>query len=433
MSVFLQPIYSQTVGSTPVATITFNNIPQGFTDLVVMASVRGTAAFEQTGIYMSFNNDSSQSYSYQTIEGSGTLAGGGNTPMNSFGWFGNAVCATGTANTFATAIAYIVDYSGANYKQTLVDYAPEQNSVASYYGYASNLYKKTNPITSLTIHAANATAFSQYSTVTVYGVSNVFDTSIPTAPTIGTVTDAAGFASVAFTAGNNADSYVVTSSPSGSTTYGSASPILTPAVLGTSYTYQVAGVNSLGSSASSASSALTTVNNYTSIATGTISTTTTYFDFNNIPQNYKHLQLRIRVRGAGANPVDYFLIQVLPYTSNSSYYTHAMEAVNDTNVRGSVLAPTNTFSVNLMSSGNQNINNFTALVVDFYDYTNTAKGRNAQLFGGFSADNTTGGQNNGNITLSGSQLPQYIPIANLRIAAYTNLTVGSTFSLYGVS
>jgi hypothetical protein len=175
------------------------------------------------------------------------------------------------------------------------------------------------------------------------------------------------------------------------------------------------------------------VNNYNSIATGTLSSATSFFDFTNIPQNYKHLQLRLRVRGAASNPIDYFLFQIQPWTSNSDYYTHAMEAVNDTNVRGSIYSPTNTFSVNLMSSGSQNANNFTALVVDFYDYSNTNKFKTAQVFGGFSADNTTSGQNNGNITISGGILPQLAPITNIRVAAYTNLTVGSTFSLYGVS
>jgi hypothetical protein len=425
MSVFLQPIYSQTVGSTPVATITFNNIPQGFTDLVVMASVRGTAAFQQTGIYMSFNNDSSQSYSYQTIEGSGTLAGGGTTTTNSFGWFGNAVCATGTANTFATTIAYIVDYSGANYKQTLVDYAPEQNSAASYYGYASNLYKKTDPITSLTIHAANATAFSQYSTVTVYGVSNVFDTYIPTAPTIGTVTDQAGFASVAFTRAENdqADSFVVTSTPSGSTTYGALSPIVTPAVLGTSYTYKVNSVNSLGSSPSSESSAITTANSYASIATIAVNASINSIIFNNIPQNYKHLQLRCYSRSANTT---YSQLDMNFNSDASNAYTYHTMYGDGANAGSGNSSPRSNIPQVADLLGTVGV--FATSNIDILDYTDTTKFKTVRWLYGFDANGS------GLVGIGGSTYMSLSPVSSITLTGRSqNIGQYSHFALYGIA
>ena len=42
MSVFLQPIYTQTVGSGGASSIAFNNIPQTFTDLLIKMSVRAS-------------------------------------------------------------------------------------------------------------------------------------------------------------------------------------------------------------------------------------------------------------------------------------------------------------------------------------------------------------------------------------------------------
>jgi hypothetical protein len=442
MSVFMQPIYTQTVGAGGAASVTFNNIPQGFTDLMVVISARmNTSGGAYVGILPNNNTNPIGSYTYIGIAPSSGTVYTGRSINLPYGFFVYTVSNANTANTFSNNEFYIPNYSGGQFKTCISNSVAEDNAVAGNASISptSFIMNTTDPITSIVVKdTVSGFSLMENSTITIYGISERYDTAIPLAPTIGTVTDQAGFASVAFTAndtgaGQTADRYVVTSTPSGSTTVGQTSPIVTPAALGTSYTYQVAAVNALGSSSSSASAALTTVNNYNSIATGTLSSATSFFDFTNIPQNYKHLQLRLRVRGAASNPIDYFLFQIQPWTSNSDYYTHAMEAVNDTNVRGSIYSPTNTFSVNLMSSGSQNANNFTALVVDFYDYSNTNKFKTAQLFGGFSADNTTSGQNNGNITISGGILPQLAPITNIRVAAYTNLTVGSTFSLYGVS
>ena len=97
------------------------------------------------------------------------------------------------------------------------------------------------------------------------------DTSTPTAPsspTIGTVTPGApgsGQVSVAFTApasngGAAITSYTATSSPGGITASGTASPIVVSGLTaGTTYTFTVRAVNSVGTSAASSASAAVTL------------------------------------------------------------------------------------------------------------------------------------------------------------------------------
>ena len=58
MSVFMQPIYTQTMGAVGAQSVTFNNIPQGFTDLVLEVSGRGTDPTQIfTDAILSFNGE----------------------------------------------------------------------------------------------------------------------------------------------------------------------------------------------------------------------------------------------------------------------------------------------------------------------------------------------------------------------------------------
>lgn len=293
MSVFMQPIYTQTVGAGGASSITFNNIPQGFTDLFVQYSLRSDfAGVWADGSGLRFNGDTSSSGSMTQMYGLGTSAGQGNglTAM----YIGIVTAATNTAGIFSKGTINIPNYTGGKFKQAIVESANKNDSTSTIDHMVSNLWSSTAPVTSLTITCGQGN-FVQGSTVTLYGTGVQFAGGAPTAPTITSVTDEAGFVQVAFTpvANDQASSYAVTSIPSGVTTYGASSPIDTPAALNTSYAYQVSAVNARGTSASANSSPITTFNSYASIATFTVSGgTTTSFTFNNIPQQYKHLELR---------------------------------------------------------------------------------------------------------------------------------------------
>ena len=89
MTVFLQPIYTQTVGSGGASSITFNNIPQGFADLKLEISARTAGAVTNTDWVMSFNNDGASVYSStqtgtytQRQSNNAYILGGGFTTLN---------------------------------------------------------------------------------------------------------------------------------------------------------------------------------------------------------------------------------------------------------------------------------------------------------------------------------------------------------------
>jgi len=170
MSVFLQPIYTQTVGSGGASAITFNNIPQTFTDLVIKMSVRAAGPGPMDA-YLNFQDGTgTTSYSWTRLSGDGT--GGGieayrssnSGTMSPYTMQGTDA----TSNTFTSVEIYIPNYSGSNYKQVVSENGTENNASTVRTSLSASLWRNTSAITQLNFGVAYG--FAQYSTVSVYGV-----------------------------------------------------------------------------------------------------------------------------------------------------------------------------------------------------------------------------------------------------------------------
>ena len=168
MSVFLQPIYTQTVGSGGAGSVTFNNIPQTFTDLKLVTSTRSNASGALDTLGFQFNNDTTSSYSMTRLYGSGSSTNSDRYTSNNGAPFDVLDGSTATANTFGNAEYYIPNYTSSNYKQFTNDAVSENNATAAYQLLEAGLWSKTNAITSIKL--AVGTYFVQYSTFSLYGV-----------------------------------------------------------------------------------------------------------------------------------------------------------------------------------------------------------------------------------------------------------------------
>jgi hypothetical protein len=437
MSVFLQPIYTQTVGATPVANITFNNIPQGFTDLYIQMSARTSFASNAwDDVFYLINDSTSRQYSHTVIFCVGNTNVIPSRGVQNNGWAGWCANANATANSFGSTGLYITDYTTGKFKSSICDTTAATNTTASYpLGSISSLWGNTAPITKLTFYSANGANFLQNTTITLYGVSNTYDTARPTAPTIGTVTDLAGFASVAFTpaANDQAESYVVTSTPAGSTTYGAASPIATPAVLGTSYTYQVSALNSLGSSASTSSTALTTFNSYTSIASTTVgSGGATSVTLSNIPQGYKNLELRIIGKSTRSGAFNFLTDLNIQFNtiSSTSYSYHSLYSFGGTSGSGTINSTVIGFQAISADGDGSMPNQFGGGIFTILDYSNTNKNKVGYGIGG---TNTVSGYVD-LVSLQSGALYSLAPITSITIApGLGTWKQNSIISLYGVN
>jgi hypothetical protein len=170
-----------TVGAAGVASVTFSGIPQtGYTDLVVVCSVRGTRAYQFDSAQIRFNGDTGNNYSYRDIlgEGGGTPASGSNTSrgISDRLYLVNVMpAANATSNTFGSFNIYIPNYASSNYKSVNVDAVGENNS--STQGDVGNLlevglWSSTAAITSITVGAYSA-SMTQYSTFYLYGIAKL--------------------------------------------------------------------------------------------------------------------------------------------------------------------------------------------------------------------------------------------------------------------
>ena len=163
--------------ASPVASVTFSSIPQGYTDLVVVCSVRGTRAYAFDSAQIRFNGDTGSNYSYRDLlgEGGGTPASGSNTSrgISDRIYLVNVMpAANATSNTFGSFNIYIPNYTSANYKSISVDAVGENNSATQ--GdvgdvLLAGLWNNTAAITSIIVGSYSA-SFVANSTFTLYGV-----------------------------------------------------------------------------------------------------------------------------------------------------------------------------------------------------------------------------------------------------------------------
>jgi anti-sigma-K factor RskA len=424
----MQPIFTQTIGAGGASSITFNNIPQGFTDLKIMISGRSTTADSSAPyryIAIAVNGDTTSKYTETAMFMTNTI--GQFSDRQPYGTWVSSNLAT--SGVFSASEVYISNYTSGNDKSFRSVIAAENNGSTVLGMMMAGLYRSTAPITSLTFYDVDFANMVENSTFTLYGISNVYDAVAPVAPTISSVTDQAGFAAVAFTpaASDRADIYKVTSSPSGSTTYGYSSPIKTPAALNTAYTYQVASVNALGTTPSAASGSLTTANNYASIATATLSGSTGSVEFTNIPQHYTHLQVRVYARSARSSANDSVYMR-MNGDSNTSYSWHTMYGDGSGNYLGGV-ASDNTIQPLYIPAASASSNIFGYAVIDFLDYTNNDKFKTVRSLNGYDTNGS------GLVCGQSGAWRSYAPISSLLFANYftsANFAAGTVFALYGI-
>jgi hypothetical protein len=150
-----------TVGVGGTSAITFNNIPQNYTDLNVVLSLRATT---QDSVYISFNGSTS-SFTARFLEGNGASASSGT------GTRYVAFPLTATVNTFASSSIYVPNYAGANNKSYSIDSVSEANQTTAYTDLVAGLWSNPSAINQVNISlATGGNTLVQYSTAYLYGI-----------------------------------------------------------------------------------------------------------------------------------------------------------------------------------------------------------------------------------------------------------------------
>jgi hypothetical protein len=158
-----QLISAQILSST-TATITFSNIPQNYTDILIKWSTRSNRSSTTDPMRIGFNGSTS-SFSNKYLNGNGS------TPVAGSGarYLGEATGNTVTASTFANGEIYIQNYAGSNNKSGFSENVSENNITESLQTLSTTLWSSSSAITSVELTLDNG-SFMQHSTFALYGI-----------------------------------------------------------------------------------------------------------------------------------------------------------------------------------------------------------------------------------------------------------------------
>jgi hypothetical protein len=153
--------------STSTSNITFSSIPQGYTDLKLVCSIRG-ATNANPSFYLVPNVSDSVTCSTRRLLGTGSAALSNDLSTTFFRLDGGVNGTGETANTFTSIEIYIPNYTSNAQKSISFESVVENNATAANAYLAAGLYQSTNAINSLYVQVDGD--MSRFSTFSLYGI-----------------------------------------------------------------------------------------------------------------------------------------------------------------------------------------------------------------------------------------------------------------------
>jgi hypothetical protein len=158
-----------TVGSGGIGSVSFINIPQNYTDLIIKVSVRSMSAGTEDTMNISFNGLMTN-YSLRFITTGGGTPASYNRDVFGYDFLAVIPAAAATANTFGNIEMYLANYTSINYKPMVVEAVMENNSSTNYNTVQNALWSNTAPITSIKFVSSVPYNIAQHSTFHLYGI-----------------------------------------------------------------------------------------------------------------------------------------------------------------------------------------------------------------------------------------------------------------------
>ena len=118
------------VGSGGTAAIVFTSIPQTYTDLLVVFSLRAVSGNHPSSS-ISLNTYGAGTYARYQLAGSGSAVSS-NTTTESELYLSQIPAVLNTANTFGNTQVYIPNYTSSTTKSLTADLVSEQNATQAY-------------------------------------------------------------------------------------------------------------------------------------------------------------------------------------------------------------------------------------------------------------------------------------------------------------
>ena len=161
-------IETKTLASS-AGSIEFTDIPQDFTDLYILTSLRCNSGGTWVDAALRFN-DSTTNYSERGLSGNGTST----ASFTSTGVVVRIPSPGFTANTFSNDSVYIPNYTGSSAKGVSIDNVTENNGTTSLTQITAGLWNNSSAITKIVFLGTNGD-LSANGTVSLYGIGGAGD------------------------------------------------------------------------------------------------------------------------------------------------------------------------------------------------------------------------------------------------------------------
>jgi hypothetical protein len=161
-------IATTTLGS-PATSITFSSIPQTFTDLLLVASVRWTGAALDVDMPIYLNG--SAAGSTRLLYGNGSSVVSATTAYTRV--YAGAAGTSATANTFSSVSVYIPNYTSGSKKSMSGEGVVENNATTGVLSIDAILSDVTAAVTSVGI--ASGTNYAANTVLSLYGITKGSD------------------------------------------------------------------------------------------------------------------------------------------------------------------------------------------------------------------------------------------------------------------
>ena len=168
-----KPIATQTLGSA-TNSVTFNSIPQTYTDLILITSIQtgAGATSADTRSNVQFNADTATNYSSTHVFGDGSVTGSSRDTGRAQLDIARNMPPLSAGGEYASFIYQIMNYSNTTTFKTLM-YRVGSITNTTYKGTELNvgIWRSTSAITSIRLFAAaGATTYAAGSIFTLYGI-----------------------------------------------------------------------------------------------------------------------------------------------------------------------------------------------------------------------------------------------------------------------
>jgi hypothetical protein len=158
-------IESKTLASETTA-ISFSSIPQTFTDLLFVLSLRDASAGTTNNTILAINGSTANG-SIRFLQGNGSTASSlSDTPLYLPATSGNS----STASTFGNASIYIPNYTGSANKSVSIDTLTENNGTTAIQQIVAGLWSNTAAINAVEFRSNGTVNYRVGSIISLYGI-----------------------------------------------------------------------------------------------------------------------------------------------------------------------------------------------------------------------------------------------------------------------